>query len=132
MNQISKLLGLTTVRLLAHKMDNFQGIRNFECQICNKSFGLKSDLNRHVKTVHENIKPFLFLICNESFRQKYNLPKHFKIFHRPFRRRQSHHHRPIRRHRQPQMLTYLITNWLDIIISTNRLATTTTTTTPHL
>ena len=81
MTQISKLLGLTTVRLLAHKMDNFQGIRNFECQICNKSFGLKSDLNRHVKTVHENIKPFLFLICNESFRQKYNLPKHFKIVH---------------------------------------------------
>ena len=48
----------------------------YECKICQKCFGLKADLNRHIKCVHGNEKPFKCEICQSCFGTLSNLNRH--------------------------------------------------------
>ena len=51
------------------------------CNICHKTFGMKSDLNRHVKSVHDKIKDFNCDQCDKAFGQNGNLNRHIMIVH---------------------------------------------------
>ena len=44
--------------------------RNYKCKICGKEIGLKQNLNRHVKTVHEEQRNYKCELCDKSFGQK--------------------------------------------------------------
>ena len=48
---------------------------------CNKSFGEKSDLNKHIRHVHQGIKNHTCDICNKSFGYKHHLNTHIRVFH---------------------------------------------------
>ena len=57
------------------------GKKQFRCDICNATFGQKQHLNRHVATVHEGKKQFRCDICNANFGYKSDLKKHVSTVH---------------------------------------------------
>lgn len=61
--------------------------KKFECDICGFAFGMKSNLKRHVMTVHEDRRGWHCNICGASFGLKQNLGTHVRVKHekkRPF------------------------------------------------
>ncbi|KAI0760270.1 hypothetical protein C8Q74DRAFT_215598 [Fomes fomentarius] len=50
---------------------------------CSATFGSKSNMERHVQTVHEKIRPYQCDQCKESFGQKCQLNRHLGISSRP-------------------------------------------------
>ena len=63
------------------EMENHEIDRNgksYKCDICEKEFSQKSNLNTHVKGVHENSKKQKCDICNVSF---CDLRRHIKVQH---------------------------------------------------
>ena len=64
-----------------HNCDK-QGIKNFSCELCDKSFGYISSLQRHITTVHEGIKNYSCDFCDESFGHKNDLQWHVTTVHR--------------------------------------------------
>jgi hypothetical protein len=53
----------------------------FKCDQCDKSFGRKSHLQRHIKLIHQLLKPFKCENCDKSFGEKHNLHIHIKAIH---------------------------------------------------
>ena len=58
-----------------------KGNKPFKCNICDYSCSTKSDLNRHVASVHEGKKPFKCDICDYSSSRKGDLIKHVASTH---------------------------------------------------
>jgi hypothetical protein len=54
---------------------------NFQCQICTKNLGCKSSLNRHLKGVHESLKPFKCKLCVSTFLLGSGLNTHIRTVH---------------------------------------------------
>ncbi|KAJ8901360.1 hypothetical protein NDN08_007206 [Rhodosorus marinus] len=46
------------------------------CELCGKKFGVKSRMERHVRSVHENIRSHECGVCGSKFKQKSHLQKH--------------------------------------------------------
>ena len=53
---------------------------NKTCDICNKSFLAKSDLQRHL-LIHAGAKPFSCQVCGKDFRLKHHLQSHIFRMH---------------------------------------------------
>uniref|UniRef100_A0A7M5V206 C2H2-type domain-containing protein n=1 Tax=Clytia hemisphaerica TaxID=252671 RepID=A0A7M5V206_9CNID len=60
----------------------------FECQECGKTFGQKTNLTSHQRTVHHGIKAFECQECAKCFGQKTHLTFHQKTVH-PSKNRQT-------------------------------------------
>ena len=52
------------------------------CDLCNKNFSSPSKLRRHVRIVHEKIKPYHCQECGKNFGQKVNLIGHMQSRHK--------------------------------------------------
>lgn len=64
-----------------------EGKRLFPCGQCGFVFGMRSNLKRHISTVHEDRRGFRCGICAASFGLKQNLVTHVRVKHerrRPF------------------------------------------------
>ncbi|VDO39840.1 unnamed protein product, partial [Brugia timori] len=48
------------------------------CQYCNRSFSISSNLQRHVRNIHNKEKPFRCDRCDRCFGQQTNLDRHTK------------------------------------------------------
>ena len=48
------------------------------CEVCGKHFSKKSNLTRHVMSVHEN-KRYQCPVCNKQFKRRYLLTSHVKL-----------------------------------------------------
>ena len=68
-------------RLKLHVETVHEGIKNHQCQFCDKKFGQSDNLKRHVKIVHEGIKDHQCKICNKKFGTSGNLKRHVKNVH---------------------------------------------------
>ena len=55
-----------------------ENIKAYRCDSCEKRFGHKSHLKKHVKTIHDNIKAYRCDSCDKSFGQKVHLETHVK------------------------------------------------------
>ena len=58
-----------------------ESVKDFQCTICQKAFGLNSKLQDHIKLVHEKIKDFKCKLCPKTFGQNHKLKEHIKIVH---------------------------------------------------
>lgn len=61
--------------------------KKFSCERCGAGFGMKSNLKRHVMTVHEDRRGYQCKICGAAFGLKQNLVTHIRVKHerrRPF------------------------------------------------
>ena len=56
-------------------------MRSFSCQLCTSKLKSRSNLNNHIKAVHEKDKPFECLICSVRFSFNSQLKKHSKNVH---------------------------------------------------
>ena len=56
-------------------------MRSWKCEFCEAKFKQRSDLNNHVLAKHHKVKPWSCHYCNSHFTQKSNLTKHIKSMH---------------------------------------------------
>lgn len=50
-----------------------------DCSKCTKKFRDKSTLNKHIKAVHEQMKPFSCVTCGKKFKRRNHLKEHFAV-----------------------------------------------------
>lgn len=55
--------------------------REFKCEICKVSFGLKGNLNKHIRVVHNKERPFECDVCASCFGLKSDLKRHRASVH---------------------------------------------------
>jgi len=48
----------------------------YDCPKCDKKFGNSSNRDKHIRAIHEKIKPYKCTICNFQFSDPSNLKKH--------------------------------------------------------
>eukprot|EP00172_Hildenbrandia_rubra_P000725 Plantae.Rhodophyta-Hildenbrandia_rubra.ctg13992.p2 GENE.Plantae.Rhodophyta-Hildenbrandia_rubra.ctg13992~~Plantae.Rhodophyta-Hildenbrandia_rubra.ctg13992.p2 ORF type:complete len:206 (+),score=32.22 Plantae.Rhodophyta-Hildenbrandia_rubra.ctg13992:912-1529(+) len=61
--------------------------RRYACKRCPSKFAIRSNLKRHVKTVHFDIRAYECCVCHATFGLKHNLRTHVRAKHerrRPF------------------------------------------------
>lgn len=78
----------TATSSFANSSATDQQIRRNTCTICGHCFAQPADLRKHVRTVHEGLRPFRCETCHKCFGEKGNLRKHMRSVHlneRPFR-----------------------------------------------
>jgi hypothetical protein len=72
--------------LLSQKPNNLmeadQELDSQQCKICGKMLSNKSNLRKHIKVVHEKLKPFECLHCEIGFSAKQNLTYHLYSVHK--------------------------------------------------
>ncbi len=68
------------IKFNRHKMKTHRN-STFPCSQCEKSFSEKSDLIRHVKTIHQRIQDFICSLCGKRFNQIGNLRRHISTVH---------------------------------------------------
>jgi KRAB domain-containing zinc finger protein len=72
--------------LLSQKPNNLmeadQELDSQKCKICGKMLSNKSNLRKHIKVVHEKLKPFECLHCEIGFSAKQNLTYHLYSVHK--------------------------------------------------
>ncbi|EYC17215.1 hypothetical protein Y032_0031g2341 [Ancylostoma ceylanicum] len=49
-----------------------------KCQYCERSFSISSNLQRHVRNIHNKERPFRWPRCDRCFGQQTNLDRHLK------------------------------------------------------
>ena len=52
------------------------------CKLCKKNFQSKRNLNVHVASVHQGMKPFECSVCNSRFSLKQNMVRHIAFVHK--------------------------------------------------
>lgn len=55
--------------------------RRFSCEICGFAFAMRSNLKRHIVTVHEEQRQFKCELCGSAFGLKQNLATHVRVKH---------------------------------------------------
>jgi uncharacterized Zn-finger protein len=58
-----------------------EGLRPFQCEQCDATFGHKNLLVEHVRTQHLGERPFLCESCGATFGRKSNLYQHVQMVH---------------------------------------------------
>lgn len=59
-----------------------QRVKEFGCDRCNYRSARRSNVNYHIKTVHENIKDYACQFCNFKSARKYNVIQHAERVHK--------------------------------------------------
>ncbi|TNN06793.1 Zinc finger protein isoform 1 [Schistosoma japonicum] len=59
-----------------------KGLRPHQCDDCLKEFARKCDLLRHSNSVHRDSKPYMCPLCNKGFPQKWYFERHVSSVHK--------------------------------------------------
>ena len=68
--------------LLKHIISVHEGKKPYQCSICNAKFTENGSLKRHISSVHEGKKPHHCTECNNYFTTKTSLTKHISATHK--------------------------------------------------
>uniref|UniRef100_A0A0X3Q2V8 Zinc finger protein 479 n=3 Tax=Schistocephalus solidus TaxID=70667 RepID=A0A0X3Q2V8_SCHSO len=60
-------------------------LRNFVCEICGKGFKWKTNMNRHIDTIHKAVRPFACEFCGRNFAEAGHLRSHIDRIHKTVR-----------------------------------------------
>ena len=60
---------------------NVKGKKTFKCEICDKKFSQKVNINIHYSSVHEGKKTFKCNICDKCFSRKIFMDRHIASVH---------------------------------------------------
>ena len=63
---------------LPYTVKRINGKKNFECNVCTKTFSQLADLNVHLRT-HAGERPYVCQVCNKRFTQLGNLNIHYLL-----------------------------------------------------
>lgn len=58
----------------------FSFAEDFKCEVCGKSYQLRSSLTRHLKT-HNPVPGFVCHVCRKGYYNKWELARHFRQSH---------------------------------------------------
>ena len=58
-----------------------QNLKPFSCQECEKTFGLKCDMKKHKKNIHLKLKTHVCFDCKATFGKISQLQRHTKNVH---------------------------------------------------
>ncbi|KAH7707846.1 hypothetical protein AAVH_24919 [Aphelenchoides avenae] len=72
--------------LLAAHLKTHTGERNHKCDLCDKAFIERTALLKHIRAIHENLKPFKCEKCDYSAAKKASLMLHVQTVHDGVRR----------------------------------------------
>ena len=59
-----------------------EGRKDYKCSECGKAFGNIKNVKRHRETVHELVKKFKCHLCTNAYGQSHELKKHYVNFHK--------------------------------------------------
>lgn len=54
------------------------GEQPYTCEHCKRRFSISSNMQRHVRNIHERKRPFKCNLCDKTFAQRTNLDRHLK------------------------------------------------------
>ena len=63
--------------VLHHHRISCNGIKNFACDICNKSFATKQNRDNHLR-IHTGEAPFACELCGAKFKRVHHFKKHLQ------------------------------------------------------
>lgn len=58
-----------------------QDVNTFKCDKCSKHFDSKSNLETHIKVVHQGEKPYICALCNKAYAYATSLQGHIELKH---------------------------------------------------
>ena len=64
-----------------HSLSVHEWNKPFKCDICDYSFSLKCNMNRHIVSVHNGKKLYKCNICDATFSENRNMKKHVSQIH---------------------------------------------------
>ena len=64
-----------------HQRVSQTNVKQFKCDLCDKSFTQRRNQRAHIRTVHEKLKPFQCTHCGLTANRKFNLMSHIKKMH---------------------------------------------------
>ena len=64
-----------------HQRVSQNNVKQFKCDLCDKSFTQRRNQRAHIRTVHEKLKPFQCTHCGLTANRKFNLMSHIKKMH---------------------------------------------------
>ena len=57
------------------------GVKPWQCSLCDSSFARKKNLKRHVESAHEGKKEFKCVLCTDTFKKSIRLREHMNTVH---------------------------------------------------
>ena len=74
-----------------HKGENFEiiylGAKTHHCTICEFSSGIKDNLNKHIREVHNGKQDWICKMCGGVFTKRFSLKAHISQVHEGIKRR---------------------------------------------
>uniref|UniRef100_A0A095ALW8 Transcription factor hamlet n=1 Tax=Schistosoma haematobium TaxID=6185 RepID=A0A095ALW8_SCHHA len=52
------------------------GEKPYHCEYCQRGFSISSNMQRHIRNIHQRERPFICTICKRAFAQRTNLDRH--------------------------------------------------------